>query len=162
MSDGIKVLKMPVRLAYQITPGRATSRFLRGVAAGKLLGQRCPECRKVYLPPRGSCATCGVPTDEEVAVADRGTVTTFCVVHIPFEAASVPVPFVLASILLDGADTTLFHLVLDVPVTDVHAGLRVAAVWLPTEQLGPTMESIRCFRPTGDPDAAPSTSAEHV
>jgi uncharacterized OB-fold protein len=158
----VNVLKIPMRLEYAITPGRATARFLRGMAEGRLLGQRCPSCRSVYVPPRGCCPTCAVATEEEVAVADTGTVTTFCVVNIPFEAQSVPVPFVLASILLDGADVPIYHLVLDVPAHEVRMGMRVRALWRPPGELSPTMESIRHFRPTGEPDAPEATWARHV
>ena len=41
------------------------SRYLRGLATGRLLGQRCPACRKVYLPPRGACPTDGAPPDPQ-------------------------------------------------------------------------------------------------
>jgi hypothetical protein len=30
--------------------------------------------------------------------------------------------------------------------------MRVEAVWVPDDELGPTMESIKWFRPTGEPD----------
>ena len=53
-------------------------RILRGLAESRLLGQRCPSCAKVYLPPRGACPTCGVPTTDEVELPGEGTVTTFC------------------------------------------------------------------------------------
>ena len=39
------------------------SKFLRGLEQGKFIGQRCPKCKKVYVPSRGSCPTDGVPTD---------------------------------------------------------------------------------------------------
>ena len=32
-------------------------------------------------------------------------------------------------------------------------GMRVEAVWAPAEELRPTLESIKYFRPTGEPDA---------
>jgi hypothetical protein len=150
--DPVRKIRTPIRLDYTITAGEAQSRFLRGVAAGKILGQRCPECEKVYVPPRGACPTCGVPTTDDVELGHTGTVTTFCVVNIPF-AGSIEVPYVCASVLLDGADVTLFHLVQEVPVDEVRMGMRVEAVWMPREELAPTLESIRHFRPTGDPDA---------
>jgi uncharacterized OB-fold protein len=162
VSEGIKLVKMPVRLEYTVTPGLAASRFLRGIADGKILGQRCPECRKVYVPPRGSCPLCGVPTDEEVALPDCGTVTTFCVNNIPFEDQRIQVPYVVASILLDGADITLFHLIQEIAAHDVRMGMRVQARWVAPEERQPTMETIRYFRPTGEPDAPYDSYARHV
>ena len=160
--EPVRIIRSAVRLDYTAHAGRAASRFLTSVAQGKLCGQRCPSCRKVYIPPRGSCPTCGVPTEEEVRLPDTGTVTTFCVVNLPFEGQAIPIPYVAASILLDGADIALFHLIQEIPVAEVRPGLRVRAVWLPPEEWKPTTESIRYFKPTGGPDAPPATYARFV
>jgi uncharacterized OB-fold protein len=146
-------VKIPMRLDYDVIAGYAASRFLRSLADGKLIGQRCPRCSKVYMPPRGSCPTCGVPTDEEVPLPNTGTVTTFCIVNVPSESLPIPIPYAAASIRIDGADTSLFHLVRDIPVGEVRMGLRVKAVWKPREEWRPTLESIAHFSPTGEPDA---------
>lgn len=159
---GVSTISTPIRLDYMYTAGAASSRFLNAVAEGRLIGQRCPECRKVYIPPRGSCPTCAVPTREEVRVADRGTVTTFCIVNIPFPGQAIRPPFVAASVLLDGADIAIFHLLQEVEATDARMGMRVEAVWAPREEWRPSMESIRYFRPTGEPDAAYDSYKEHL
>ena len=152
LTEPVRKIRTPIRLDYTMTAGEAQSRFLRQIANGKIFGQRCPECEKVYVPPRGSCPTCGIATRDEVELADKGTVTTFCIVNIPFAGAAVEVPYVCASVLLDGADITLFHLVQEVPVDEVRMGMRVEAVWAPPEKRGPTLESIKHFRPIGEPD----------
>jgi len=161
-ADVVEELLTPVRLEYRYTAGQATTRFLHGVAEGRLLGQRCPACRKVYVPPRGSCPTCGVPTDEEVELVNRGIVTTFCVVNVPFYGNLIEMPYVAASILLDGADIAFQHLVQEIPAGQVRMGMRVEAVWAPPEERGPTLESIRYFRPTGEPDAPYEAYSEHL
>ena len=162
MSDPVMVIRTPIRLEYTFTAGEAQTRFLRGLAEGKLVGQRCPACRKVYIPPRGSCPTCAVPTKEAVQVADRGIVTTFCIVNIPFPGQAIKPPFAAASILLDGADIAIFHLLQEVDAADVRMGMRVEAAWVPRDELRPSMESIRYFRPTGEPDAPYESYKEHL
>ena len=153
MTDAYGVVSRPVRLDYTFTAGAALSRFLTNIQQKRIVGQRCPQCTKVYVPPRESCPTCGVATSDEVEVAHRGIVTTFCIVNIPFPGMVVKPPFAAASVLLDGADIAIFHLLQDVLVEDVRMGLRVEAVWVPDAELAPTMESIAYFRPTGEPDA---------
>lgn len=140
--------------------GTAQSRFLKGIVEGRILGERCPSCSKVYVPPRGSCPTCGVPTKEQVELAGTGIVTTFCVVNIPFAGQSVECPYVSASILLDGADIPLFSLIQEIPFDQVRMGLRVQAVW--ADELRPTLESIKYFKPTGEPDAEFDSFKEHL
>lgn len=161
-SEPVRSIRAPARLVYRFPAGSAQSRFLRGIASGKILGQRCPQCRKVYVPPRGACAADGVATKEEVQVADRGTVTTFCVVNVPFYGQKIKIPYVSATILLDGADIGLMHLIQEVEAEKVHMGMRVEAVWAPPEERGPTLESIRYFRPTGEPDADYESYKEYV
>ena len=73
--------------------------------------------------------------------------------NIPFPGMAVKPPFAAASVLLDGADIAIFHLIQEIPADDVRMGLRVKAVWVPDSDLTPTMESIAHFKPTGEPDA---------
>jgi uncharacterized OB-fold protein len=152
----------PVRLRYEHTASPGESEFLRGLAAGRLLGQRCPACGKVYVPPRAACPTDGVPTAGEVELPDTGTVTTFCVVNVPFRGQRVPTPYVAAAIVLDGADIPFQHLILGCDPGDVRMGMRVTAVWKPRDQWGTTMENIDHFRPTGEPDAPYESYAHHL
>jgi uncharacterized OB-fold protein len=152
----------PVRLEYTFIAGQATTRFLRGIAEGRIVGQRCQACRKVYVPPRGSCPTCAVPLHEEVELAGRGIVTSFCIVNVPFAGQAVRPPYASASVLLDGADIPLFHLLQEVDAADVRMGMRVEPVWAPPGERGPTMDSIRYFRPTGEPDAPFDAYKEHL
>ena len=152
----------PVHLAYDYAASPEETKFFRGLAEGKLYGQRCPVCEKVYVPPRGACPTDGVPTTDEVELPDRGTVTTFCIVNVPFAGQRVPPPYVAAQVLLDGADIPLQHLILGCPAAEVRMGMRVAAVWRPREQWGTTPENIDHFRPTGEPDAPFESYAHHL
>lgn len=153
-SEPVKSVRTPAELRYTFTAGAATSRFLRGIAQGKILGERCPVCAKVYVPPRGACPTDGVPTRDQVDLAHTGTVVSFCVVNVQFYGQAMEIPYTSALIKLDGADLPIMHLIQECPVEDVHIGMRVEAVWVEPDKLGPTLESIRYFKPNGEPDAA--------
>lgn len=152
----------PVSLDYLYAASPEESSFFSGLAEGRILGQRCPTCGKVYVPPRGACPVDGVPTDEEVELPARGTVTTFCVVNVPFLGQKITPPYVSAYVLLDGADIALQHLVQEVPADEVRMGMRVEAVWKPREEWDTTIENISHFRPTGEPDADYETYKEHL
>lgn len=154
MSDPVEVIQTPIRLEYNYTPGVARSRFLMGLAEGRLLGERCDRCKKVYVGGgSGACARDGIPMTDVVELPDRGTVTTFCVVNVPFAGATVKIPYTSGAILLDGADIPLMGLIQEAEADEVRMGMRVEAVWAPEDERGPTMDSIRYWRPTGDPDA---------
>jgi len=148
----VRSVRIPAELRYQYTAGGATTRFLRGIAQKRILGERCPRCGKVYVPPRGSCPSDGVPTAEQVELPHKGTLTSFCIVNVQFYGQEMEVPYTSGLILLDGSDLPLMHLLQEVDVADVHIGMRVEAVWVDDDQIGPTLESIRYFRPNGEPD----------
>jgi uncharacterized protein len=159
---GITMITTPVRLHYEHSASPEESKFLRGLADGKLLGQRCPACGKVYIPPRGACPTDGVPTTDEVELPDHGTVTTFCVVNVPYPGQRVTPPYVAAAVLLDGADIPFQHLVLGCEPSEVRMGMRVRAFWKPRHKWGTTLENIDHFFPAGEPDAPYETYAHHL
>ena len=150
-----------MRLEYRYSAGEATSRFLHGIAQGKILGQRCPSCEKVYVPPRGSCPRCAVATDERSNCSDKGTITTFAIVRVPSENIDVPLPFASVHVLLDGADLPMFSIVQECPLEEIRMGMRVQAVWVPKEELGRPSQSIRYFRPIDEPDVPFEQLQEH-
>ena len=162
MSEPVTILETPIHVDYAFTAGLAQSRFLKGLAEGRFLGQRCPACGKVYVPPRGSCPTDGVATTDEVELGNRGTVTTYCVVNVPFQGQSIEIPYICAQILLDGANLALMGLIQEIPADQIRMGMRVEAVWVPREELGPTMASVKYFRPTGEPDTVYEAYAEYL
>ena len=161
-TEPVTQIVTPTRIEYTFTPGIAAQRFLKHVAAGKLIGARCPTCLKVYMPPRGACARCGVATEEEVEVADTGTVTTFCVVRVPSANIELELPYVAGVILLDGADIPMHGLIQGCPFDQVRMGMRVKAVWVPPEEFGPTLENIRHFQPLDEPDVPFEQFKEHL
>jgi len=156
----IALMPSPVRLGYTVTAGKHLTHYLKGFEVKEIRGGRCPECNKIYLPPRGSCPTCGVPADAHVLVKDTGTVTTFCIIRIPFDAAPFPPPYAAVAVLLDGADVPIFHLLRGIAPEEVRMGMRVRAVW--TEELAPTASSVKWFEPSGEPDVAFEAIARHL
>ncbi|WP_341230876.1 Zn-ribbon domain-containing OB-fold protein [Nocardioides salarius] len=160
--DPVTGVVTPVALDYTYAASPEESAFYRGLAEGRVLGQRCPTCAKVYVPPRSACPADGTPTTDEVELSQTGTVTTFCIVNVPFLGQRITPPYVSAYVLLDGADIAFLHLILDVPADQVRMGMRVEAVWKPREEWGTTIENISHFRPTGEPDAAYDTYSQHL
>jgi len=147
----VRSVRTPARLEYTYTAGAATTRFLTGIAQGRILGERAPG-GKVYVPSRGADPQLGLPTSEQVEVSHTGTLTSFCVVNVAFYGQGMEIPYTSGLILLDGSDLPIMHLIQECPVEDVRIGMRVEAVWVDESEYGPTLESIRYFRPNGEPD----------
>ncbi|WP_418955391.1 Zn-ribbon domain-containing OB-fold protein [Streptomyces tritici] len=153
-ADPVTGITAPARLDYTYSPGRAQTAYLRALAEHRTVGERCPSCAKVYVPPRGACPTCGVATTEPVEVGPRGTVTTFCIVNIKARNLDIEVPYVYAHIALDGAGLALHGRIGGIPYDQVRMGLRVEPVW---SEGGRYPDH---YRPTGEPDADYDTYRE--
>ncbi|MFI9024542.1 Zn-ribbon domain-containing OB-fold protein [Streptomyces sp. NPDC053560] len=155
-ADAVSVVTLPARLDYTYGPGRAQTAYLRALAERRIVGERCPECAKVYVPPRGACPTCGVPTGERVEVGPKGTVTTYCIVNIKAKGLDIEVPYVYAHIALDGAGLALHGRIAGIPYDQVRMGMRVEPVWKDGQRWPDH------YRPTGEPDADYDTYKELV
>lgn len=154
MGEPVTAIQTHVRLPFRYHAGRYTARFLRAIhAQGEIFGVRCTKCRLVLVPPRVACPACWSDTREWVAVPSRGVLTTFVVVNVPFYGQQVEIPYVLGHVLLDGADSSIVHLVREVAIDDVRMGMRVEGVWKPAAEREGSLTDIRHFRPTGAPDA---------
>ncbi|MFE1596467.1 Zn-ribbon domain-containing OB-fold protein [Nocardia sp. NPDC058705] len=158
----VTMLTTPVALDYKHTASPQESVYLRGLAEGKLIGGRSEAGGRVYFPPRGANPTTGEPTDDLVELPDTGTVTTFCIVNVPFLGQRIKPPYVAAYVLLDGADIPFLHLILGCEASEVRMGMRVEAVWKPREEWGHTLANIDHFRPTGEPDAPYESYQNHL
>lgn len=145
-------IEAPIYLKYNFTAGAAAARFLAQVKKGVVTGQRCPQCKQVYIPPRGACAACGVPTEEEVVLADKATVQSFTIVSIPIPGNPIEPPFVVANLVPDGANISFIHLMSECDNAQVHIGQRVQAVWKPQEEWDYAMDNIKYFKPLDEPD----------
>ncbi|MEU8460894.1 OB-fold domain-containing protein [Streptomyces sp. NPDC029003] len=146
-ADPVTGIVAEARLDYTYSPGRAQTAYINALAERRTVGERCPSCLKVYVPPRGACPTCGVATTDRVEVGPAGTVTTYCIVNIKARGLDIEVPYVYAHIALDGADLALHGRIGGIPYDQVRMGLRVEPVW---SDGGRHPDH---YRPTGEPDA---------
>jgi uncharacterized OB-fold protein len=159
--DPVTMLVVPTTIEIQHTASLPESAFLRALEEGKLLGARTGKGGKVYFPAREADPATGQQLDEFIELPDKGTVTTFAIINIPFAGQRIKPPYVAAYVLLDGADIPFLHLVTEIDAADVRMGMRVEAVWKPREEWGLGIDNIDYFRPTGEPDADYETYKHH-
>lgn len=162
MTEPVREIITPIRLEYRYTPGTESSAFLRGMKEGKLLGRRCPSCRKVYFPARAVCSMCGEAFSETVEVKDTGTMVTFAVVNVNFANRVIDLPYVTAEVVFDGADTTTMVLLSGVAAEDARMGMRVKAHWIPQDEWDYSLANIDYVVPLDEPDADYATYRELV
>jgi uncharacterized OB-fold protein len=138
-----------VAYSYRRSAGGATGRFLAGLARAEVWGARHRDGR-VVVPPGDADG------DDLVRVADTGVVRSWTWVAQPTAEHPLGRPFAFALIQLDGADTSLFHVVDVGEESAMATGMRVFADWR-TERIG-GIRDIRAFVPT--PSEAATTVVE--
>ncbi|GAC1397653.1 MAG: OB-fold nucleic acid binding domain-containing protein [Mycobacterium sp.] len=160
--EPVTVQITPSAIEIQHTASLPETAYLKALKQGKLLGARTGKDGKLYFPAREADPATGKVLDEFVELPDRGTVTTFAIINIPFSGQRIKPPYVAAYVLLDGADIPFLHLVSDIDADKVRMGMRVEAVWKAPEEWDFGIDNIEYFRPTGEPDADYDTYKHHL
>ena len=169
-TEPVTTMEQKIDLEYRTPVNPLQQRFEERLAAGVITGQRCADCGKVYVPPKGFCPICSVLTPDEVAVADHGIVTSYTVVvPIQYPGQTETEEYVLASILVEGADSTLGQQRIEgIAHDEVRMGMRVRAQWREHAAAGDATgrlglgAAIAHWVPTGEPDLSREAFAEHV
>jgi len=145
-NNEILIFEQVMQVPYNYSAGPVASRFLTALSdEKKLMGIRCNKCGLVYVPPRATCGRCFSELSEWVELSGRGIVETFTVVNYPEPIQPMDVPFILAVIKLEGADTGLAHLIGEVDEKDLTIGMRVEPVF--RERRHGHILDIKYFRP---------------
>ncbi len=130
-----------VEVEYHWSAGIAGSRFFTELRDnGKIMGTKCPECKRVLVPPRIFCEECFVDTDEWVEVSSQGEILTFAESYFGLQGQRLEEPWYIGIIKLDGADGGLFHRIVKGD-SEIAIGGRVEAV-LADERKGHIMDIV--------------------
>ena len=134
-------------LPYTYFAGRVGSKFLTTIRdEKKIMGIKCDKCNKVFVPPRQTCDVCMEDIRENwVDVQNTGEVTNFTVIRYDDKHLPKKAPYVLAMIKLDGADTSMVHVVQGIDVNKAKIGMKVQAVF--AEETTSTLMDIDHFAP---------------
>ena len=151
--EPVKYVDANLSLPYHYVAGDYRARYLAALKEKRILGSKCSKTGKVFVPPIICSPESFAPCEEFVDVADRGVITTFCVVRIPGIGRAIETPYVAASVALDGADISIYALIQECAPENVRMGMRVEAVWKPDGERQGEHTDIEYFRPTGEPDA---------
>lgn len=135
---------LPVTSRY--TFGLAGERFFRAIKdEGRILGARCPQCERTYVPATIFCERCLGELDEWVDVGTTGEVHTFTLLYENYDGSPRETPELIAFVRL--GDGGLVHRLGEVDLEDVEIGMRVEAVFKATEEREGSILDIAYFRP---------------
>jgi uncharacterized OB-fold protein len=105
-------IKGQIKVPYNWSVGEVGSRFLVSLRDDqKIIGNRCGECRTVYVPPRMNCGKCFKRINDWVDLSPEGTVESYTVIRFAYPLQPAEPPYAFALIKLDGADVGFLHII---------------------------------------------------
>jgi len=140
-----EVLSAPhfMEFPYTRSTGPMVGAFLTGLRDRQVLGVRDSTGRVVVPPPEYDAATAeALPTDQLVPVGPEGVVSSWSWNPLPRPGQPFDRPFAWALVQLDGADTSLLH-VLDASPEQISTGMRVRIRW--ADETTGFINDIACF-----------------
>ena len=118
--DGSLVLHGEITIPYTWTTGFAIGRFLGEIKEhARLLGGKCPNCKKIFVPIFDCCPMCLREFSEKDLVPVKGEGEVIALTRIyekpvwsPFEP-----PYSLILVKLKGTDSQIIHVAFDKEIT---------------------------------------------
>ena len=141
MTDGVIEIAQHWDIHYRHPAGQTGSEFFRALRDKRLLGRRCPGCRRVLLPPRGFCDRCFVDTGEWVPVEPEGVLEAFTIVAQKFTGLPDP-PYVIAYGRLRNADTAMANYLRGMDLSDIPSAAKRLRIGMP-------IRAVFCDHPDG-------------
>lgn len=121
------LVNRPWDVMYEHSYG-LVSRFFEGLMEKRLLGTKCTKCGDVFCPPRAHCwrNKCRLAETEWVEMPMRGTLHCFTVLGFAGEAFLSDLPFILAYVRVEGANTLIAGRLVGMDPEDVECDMSVA------------------------------------
>ena len=133
MSDSKDLLRAPFELAYNYkrSSGAVMSKFFEALGQQKILGTKS-RAGKVFSPAAEFDPQTHEPLKEMVEVGPGGSVESYSWIEAPQNHHLIKDPFAFALIKLDGADSSMLHMIADCNEADLSIGTIVTAAWSET------------------------------
>ena len=144
------VVDRPWDVMYDHSYGRV-SPFFMGLLEKKLMGTKCPKCGDVFCPPRAHCwrIECKLEETEWIEMPLTGTLHSYAIMGFGGEAFLDQLPFILAYVRVDGANTMIASRMVGIRPEDVECDTRVTIHFI-DEPTGNPMDIY--FEMDGEPE----------
>lgn len=135
---------LPVTSRY--TFGLAGEHFFRAIKDNaRIMGTRCPQCERIYVPGVLFCERCLTELEEWVDVGTIGEVHTFTVLFEEIDGTQKETPEIIAFVKIE--DGGIIHRLGELDLEAVEIGIPVEAVFKPADERKGAIDDIIYFKP---------------
>ena len=96
--------------------------FYKYMAQGKLMGGICQKCKKVHLPPRPYCDSCGTDKFSWINISGKGKLLTYTVINVAPVQFQNLTPYAVGIVELAGG-LRIPGMIQDVPQEQLKIGM---------------------------------------
>ncbi len=136
MSEKIIIAnKGPVRAEFAFWVGQYMDKFYDALENKELIGNKCPKCGDVFVPPRKYCGKCNEKIDIDknwVALPNTGTLQNYTITHYKVNDRSsrkVKKPQILGMVQIEGSNTAIIYRLLNIVPEELRIGMKFKIEW---------------------------------
>jgi len=123
-----------VRAEFNFWVGQYMDKFYDSLEKNKIIGNKCPKCGFVFVPPRKICGECKmvIPLDQNwIDLPNTGTLRNFTITPYKVNDRSIRKTKnqIIGMLQIDGSNTALINKVLDTEPDDVKIGMKMKIEW---------------------------------
>ncbi|MFX1309481.1 MAG: Zn-ribbon domain-containing OB-fold protein [Promethearchaeota archaeon] len=124
-----------VRAEFNFWVGQYMDKFYDNLEQKKIIGNKCPKCSDIFVPPRKICGKCNVtiPLDQIwLDLPDTGTLVNYTIT--PYKVTDrgsrkVKKEQIIGMVNIDGSNTGIVYKILDMEPGEVKTGMKVKIDW---------------------------------
>ncbi|MFX1587818.1 MAG: Zn-ribbon domain-containing OB-fold protein [Promethearchaeota archaeon] len=123
------------RAEFNFWVGQYLDKFYDNLENKKVIGNKCPKCSKVFVPPRKICGKCNevIPLEENwVELPETGTLMNYTITHYKVNDRAfrkVKKPQIIGMIQIDGSNTAIIYRLLDLEPNEIKLGMKLKVEW---------------------------------
>ena len=135
---------LPVTSRY--TYGLGGERFFRAIKEdARILGTRCPNCDRLYVPGVIFCERCMNSLDDWIDVGTTGEIHTYTILEKGYDGLTLEQPELIAFVKI--GDGGLLHRVSGINPDELEIGMEVEAIFKPAQEREGSITDILYFTP---------------
>ncbi|MFX0178719.1 MAG: Zn-ribbon domain-containing OB-fold protein [Candidatus Hodarchaeota archaeon] len=124
-----------IRAEFDFWVGQYLDKFYDNLENKKFIGNKCPKCSKVFVPPRKICGNCNevIPLEGNwVDLPETGTLMNYTITHYKVNDRAfrkVKKPQIIGMIQIDGSNTAIIYRLLDLEPNEIKLGMKLKVEW---------------------------------
>jgi uncharacterized OB-fold protein len=124
-----------VRAEYTFWVGRYMDKFFDALENKKIIGNKCPNCEDVFVPPRKICGKCNLkmPLDQNwVDLPNTGILKNYTITPYKINDRSsrkVKKPQIIGMVQIEGSNTSVVYRLLDILPEEIKIGMKLKIEW---------------------------------